>query len=246
MRRRAAELWLTAGCLLITGCLSVRSDVRATPKKKSADTHAKKKDTDDAAKTKETDRKRERLSSSLAVAELKQQRTQMQATRATEDKATALVASRRALVLAEKALRLHDDRTAPQRIARSEQSLLRSQDRISESEEELQQLEMMYAEEEFADQTKEIVLERSRRRLARSRRDRELQQADSTVLTEKTLPRDREALAHAVKDKQRAVAKAEHDIEVTRLSQEIDALNTAAELTKLRNEIEDLDDSEQE
>ena len=59
---------------------------------------------------------------------------------------------------------------AVERVSRAELGFQFAQDGAKEAEQELQQLEMMYQEDEFADKTKEIVLERGRRRLERSKR----------------------------------------------------------------------------
>ena len=72
---------------------------------------------------------------------------------------------------------------------------------LAEAQQELEQLELMYSEEEFADQTKEIVLERGRRRLERTQRDLELRRADFATLQEQTLPVERREHELRVVDK---------------------------------------------
>lgn len=98
----------------------------------------------------------------------------------------------------------------PSRISWAELRLQRSVDGVAESREELEQLEQMYAGDDFADGTKEIVLERGRRRLERSERDLELRRKDHEVLVGQTIPL--ETREHEIK-----LEEKQNSLEIARL-----------------------------
>ncbi|UCG32816.1 MAG: hypothetical protein JSU68_14260 [Phycisphaerales bacterium] len=152
----------------------------------------------------------------------------------------AVAEAERELELEQRRLATFERRSAPNRIEWSRLGLLRAEDRLKEAEEELAQLELMYAEEDFADQTKEIVLERGRRRLERSRCDLELRTQDHAILTEETIPTELREHELNVEKKTEVLGKAQRDAEASALDNQIGIISAEAELARLEGEIEAL------
>ena len=94
------------------------------------------------------------------------------------------------LDLAERRMRVFKEVEIPNRTARSELSLSWAENNLQNAQEELDQLLLMYKDEQFADQTKEIVIDRSRRELERTKRDVELRRGEHETLVSETLPRE--------------------------------------------------------
>ena len=116
-------------------------------------------------------RKLAKLERSRDIAGEKLAKARMTEVHAATDKETARARAEHELELEAARMQKFSQLEVPNRIAWAELRLTQAQDRVRDSEEELHQLELMYAEEDFADQTKEIVLDRSRRRVERSHRD---------------------------------------------------------------------------
>ncbi|HEY3244227.1 MAG TPA: hypothetical protein VGM03_12845 [Phycisphaerae bacterium] len=197
----------------------------------------------DEARKKEDERarKRAKLERDAQIARLKlgQARTGSQNSEAQQQ--SAMTKANADLELSTRKLANFKEQTAPTRVARGELSLQRSQDGVKEAEEELAQLEMMYKDEQFAGQTKEIVLERGRRRLNRSRRDLEIQQTEFATLKEKTLPVEVGELELQVQDKQREIDRLKREAEATRIDKQIGILSAEAEVARLDQELSDLE-----
>ncbi len=132
------------------------------------------------------------------------------------------------------------EHAVPSRIKWSELSLARAGDRVQEATEELDQLEKMYAEEDFADGTKEIVLERGRRSLKRSQEDLELRRADHATLVEKTLPLEKTEHEQGVEKKTMAAEQAQLQAEAARLEKNINVMSAESELARIDSEIDAL------
>jgi hypothetical protein len=86
--------------------------------------------------------------------------------------------------------------------------LARAQDAHRESEEELQQLEMMYAEQDLADKTREIVLSRGRRSLERAAKALDISLRELAALESMGLPQERAKLALEADRKARELERA--------------------------------------
>lgn len=110
---------------------------------------------------------------------------------------------------------------APQRLAEADLSLDRSAGRLADSRAELAQIVAMYAGEEFAESSKELVIERSRRGVEQAERSLALQRAEREHLETVELPR-------AALKKQRALDAAKHKLMLAerRLKMEAESLAT--------------------
>lgn len=109
---------------------------------------------------------------------------------------------------AQKALAHFDEFEKPMRLARAELELKGSRDYLSEQEEEMQQLELMYEKDDLGDKTKEIVLARGKRRLARAKESFALSQKEMGDLKGVELPKQREKLEREVTAKERDLERA--------------------------------------
>ena len=185
-------------------------------------------------------RKLAKLERDLAVARQRVVRARMDAEHAEGEHKATLDNAQQELALELMRQSIFTERSAPNRIEWSKLGLLRGQDRVLEAQEELRQLELMYAEEDFADQTKEIVLHRSRRRLERSNRDLDLRREDAAILTDKTIPLETAEHEGRVMQKTAALDKARRATEASRLDKQIALMSAEAEVARLEAEIDAL------
>jgi len=185
------------------------------------------------------ERKIVKLERELEVARLNLEKAKLAAEFAELRDAAGVAKAEFELELAERRLQTFTERTAPARIAWGELNLQRAEDGATEAREELDQLELMYREEEFADKTKEIVLERGRRRLERTLRDLELQRADFATLGEQTLPVERAEHEQAVVEKREALQRARENVRTGAIEQKVGLLNAEGEIMRLEHELAD-------
>ncbi len=202
------------------------ADAEAEEKEKQAEEDAK-----DA-------RKLAKFGRDLDVARQKVIQARMAREHAEAQHAVTVAQAEQELELETQRLRTFTERSVPNRIEWSRLALVRAEDRVKENGEELKQLEMMYAEEDFADQTKEIVLERGRRRLERSQRDLELRREDFAILTEKTIPMETAEHELKVEQNTKGLEKARRDAEAATIEKKIGLMSGAAEVARLEAELE--------
>lgn len=183
-------------------------------------------------------RKLAKLDRDLTLAEHKLARAKLARTHSDVKHGQAVAVAQRELDLQRQRLATFNDRSAPLRIEETHLDLTRAEDRAKESDEELKQLELMYAEEDFADQTKEIVLQRGRRNLARSLKALELKRQKLSILTERTLPTERTELEMSLAAKERALQQAQRDAQAATLDQQIAILSAESEVARLNDEIQ--------
>jgi hypothetical protein len=188
-------------------------------------------------------RKLAKLERDQDVAQQSLQKAKLSLEHAESRNAAATAKADAELELARRKLEDFDNHGAPSRIAHAELSLQRATDNATEAEEELQQLEAMYNEDEFADQTKEIVLERARRRLERTRRDLELRRKDFETLSERTIPREHRELELAVVNKTEARKRTLENAETGMIDQRIALINAEGKIETLEQEMSDTRES---
>lgn len=224
-----------------SGATVAQTEAASKDAGKTAEAEAKEKEKKEEEEAKDA-RQLAKLQRDIAIAHERVAKAHMDQahTRARHD--AALADAERELALAADRLRIFNERTAPNRINRARLDLTRAEDRTKEAEEELRQLEMMYAEEDFADQTKEIVLERGRRRLERTHRDLELHREELATLTDRTIPLETAEHELRVEQKTRARDKAGRDAESSMLDKHIAVMAAEAEVPRLEAEIAALED----
>lgn len=193
-----------------------------------------------AKEARERQRKLARLERSLEVARLSLAKSRIAGEHAEAQHAEALAKADAELELARRRLENFRKITAPHRIARAELGLLRAEDGLRNAQEELEQLERMYSEEQFADQTKEIVIDRARRQLQRTQRDLELQRAEFRTLADVTLPLEQRELELALAQQERAAADLRRAYETAQIERRVTLLNGEAEVQRLTDELADL------
>ena len=110
--------------------------------------------------------------------------------------------------------------------------LARQENRAVEARMELEELEAMYAEDEFAGKTKELVLERGRRNLALAERSLELDRIELQLLTETELPMKEREL-------RRELRTAEEELADARTAREQAELDQERKLRKARHTVEE-------
>jgi len=142
------------------------------------------------------------------------------------------------LELSRKQLARFDSIDAAVRLDRARLDLAGAQDRHREAEEELQQLEMMYAEQDLADKTREIVVNRGRRSLERAAKALDIQLRELAALESQGLPQERAKLALEVDRKSRDLEKMRRAAVDSLRERQIALLAAESELADARAEKE--------
>ena len=186
------------------------------------------------------DRRRADQARSLAELDSRVDRVDLDQAAAMASEIVALAAAERELRTAQEDL---DHFTGVERQRRLDEDALgvqASADGLLESREELAQLEMMYKDSQLGDATAEIVLNRSRRRLARAEEGHRLRLQRSQDLQSIELPRELERLQHELRAKQVALENVRRAQEKARLEREAARRDLAFERTKLERELDDI------
>jgi hypothetical protein len=118
----------------------------------------------------------------------------------------------------------------PNQLAKSKLELTRRRDSLTEQQEELAQLEMLYEKQDLADKTREIVLQRGKRRVERAQDDLAISERESATLESKTLPRQRAKLAFEIEAKTRELDEQKSEAQVTQLEKRMAVRTAEAEL----------------
>lgn len=106
---------------------------------------------------------------------------------------------------------------------------------------ELAELEAMYADEEFAEKTKELVLTRGRRNAEHARRGLELQERKLAQLTQTELPEEEQGLKQALMRAKHERKAAQLEIEVVGLKTKVTIERAEEELREAREKLEKLE-----
>lgn len=244
------------GCLLggLAGCTSAgnkttpvvsqpRADAPTAAKSESkpSDDAADKLEEFEIAETKNT-RKLAKLERDLNIASERLAKSRMSEAHAAIAQKVAVAKAGREFELEAQRSKTFRERAVPNRLAWAELRLAQAQDRVKDAEEELHQLGLMYAEEHFADQTKEIVLQRSRRRLERSHRDLELRVEDHAILTEKTIPLELTEHEQKVEQKERTLENARRDAESSKLDKRIAVMSAESDVVRVGVELKSIEE----
>ena len=125
------------------------------------------------------------------------------------------------LEMAEVELSHVDESDAPRKRAEKAKDVKAEEDELFEAEEELKQLEMLYKDEDLADKTREIVIERSKRKIARAKEGLEIARSEMTSLEKHELVQERKKLALEVDEKKRALESLKKRHEISALEKSI-------------------------
>lgn len=138
------------------------------------------------------------------------------------------------LEIAKKSLAQFDSTGSAIRLDRERLNLAGAQDRHREAEEELRQLEMMYAEQDLADKTREIVVNRGRRSLERAAKALDIQLRELSALESQGLPQERAKLALDVDRKTRELERARRSAADSVREKRIALLGAESDLAEAR------------
>lgn len=184
-------------------------------------------------------RKQSRSQRELQMAEMKLAKAKAQLELAEKQNVQALEKARADLEIAGRKLKTFKEKSRAERIDRAELGFAMSQDSVKEAEQELEQLELMYKDDQFADKTKEIVLERGRRRMERSKKSLAIETASIALLKSETLPVEELEQELAFKDKREALEKLQRDQEFGIIDQRIGLIAAEGEVLRLKDDISD-------
>lgn len=171
------------------------------------------------------------------LARRKLERAQFDAEMGQREGEITLSKARAELDLARKELEHFVAFDMPQRLASGQLDLQQTADGMSEQSEEMQQLELMYAKDDLADKTKEIVIVRGKRRLERAKQRLDLATKAQTDLRDVQLPQQRLKLELAVKDKEVEVMRAELGMKAGAMDKEMALIGAKQELAKAERDL---------
>jgi hypothetical protein len=189
------RLLIIAACALAPACIGV-SHKEAAPAPAA----------DHASSERDLATARDKLAIARLQADLAEKRAETTRIRKTTE-----------LELARAELAQFDENDAPNRLAKSKLDLARHHDALTEQREELAQLAMMYEKEDLADKTREIVLQRGKRRVERAEADLAISERDTSSLEAKSLPRERAKLVLEIDAKTRELDEMKREAEATLL-----------------------------
>jgi hypothetical protein len=216
--------------LVSSGCASApKDDQKAAPSDKSSDAE---KSAQDSLKPAQLERQR-------AIERNKVARARMDVEANRRSDAAALEKAKAELAQAEQARKRFGEEEAPIKTERAQLDLQEAQDSLAENREELDQLEMMYKADDLADKTKEIVLNRGKRRLERAQQRLALQQREANSL-QSELDQTRAKLELAVTEKKVELERMQRSVESDALEKDTAVLSAQAELARVEEELAQL------
>ncbi|NUP96741.1 MAG: hypothetical protein HUU28_11320 [Planctomycetaceae bacterium] len=109
----------------------------------------------------------------------------------------------------------------PRELEESQLSLDRQTQGKLEAEQELREMEATYAKDQFATDTKELVLMRHRKRLEFAERGLRIAHAEFTDKRDVELPKAQREAERRLRESEQSVADAEHALERTKLSSQM-------------------------
>ncbi len=240
-----ALLPLTVALIACDSAATSEKEVGTVAKKKDKkSTKTKKKKATDSETKKVA--KRDGVTRKLAIARQKHAKSNLAAEYGAIENKNKITKAEQDLDIATTKLLHHEQYTAPNRLARGQFDLRNAEDRYEESQEEMTQLELMYAEEDFADKTKEIVLQRGRRRLERSRTNLDLRSKSLLFLQNNALPLEHKELELKVERAGLLLDKTRRDATASELDKQIAILTADAAVAKLEFELQELDEKDEE
>ncbi len=122
---------------------------------------------------------------------------------------------------AKTALAVFTNKELPNKTASAKIGLDSARYSVDEARAELDELVAMYSAEEFAQKTKELVLQRGRRRLEIAERRLAVETAEFAIETEDLLPRRGKELANAAREAERKVERMRLEHEIATLQQQL-------------------------
>src|SRR5688572_2507016 len=211
MRRLGSWLAFAGVCALATSMLPACA-ASATDKASAKSEDWKKAD---AKKEGEKKKKKESQARAVELARGKLAHARLEQETAKRKKDAAVDQARKELSLADEALEDFKVNEAPLRVRKAELEIKEAEDSHAENLEEFEQLKLMYAEQDLADTTRELVMHRTERRIARSKQELELARAELDHLKEGEIAMEHAKLELEVSEKQHALEDAQLDSRVS-------------------------------
>lgn len=184
-------------------------------------------------------RKAEKRSHELELARLELENEEFDQEHARAEAQRKLEEARKALSEAQLALEHFVGRVQPRELAEATLSLDRSKQRREEAQLELREMEATYAKDQFAKDTKELVLSRHRKQLEFASRDLELSQQRFDDERGVQLPKSQREHEKKVRDAEAAVRDAEVGLRRTNAKAEM-------ALRRGRFKVKELEQSEED
>lgn len=184
---------------------------------------------------------RAKLDRDLAIAREKVAQTELAGQQQQAASRDALARAEKAVEISTNKLRFLETQDAPARLEQARLGFQGAQDGVQESREELTQLEEMYKETELADKTREIVIQRAKRRLARAEWYLKNEQKSLELLEKERIPLEIADARKQLDVDSKALAEEQRKAAAGAVSQKIDLLNAQSEVTRIEAEIAKLD-----
>lgn len=173
----------------------------------------------------------------LQVAELETQAATLKATDELED-------AQRKLEEARRALEHFKTREMPHELADGRLGLDRAIQRKEEAALELKEMEATFKKDEFATDTKELVLARHKKSLEFATRSLELEEKQYADLEREKLPRQLRELEQKLREAERAVRDAEEELKKVALENEVKLAKARFELKELERPLDEDEDED--
>ena len=237
--------------LLVSACASAEEDravnelvaqepaAAAAGKGAKGDKPADEKAEDPEAKARKAAFKREDRGHDLAQAQMELRLAEMGAEASLMQAEQAVADANRELEEKERALAVFNQFEQPHKLSEGQLSLDRALHRRELQADELNELKAMYAAEDFAAMTKELVLKRGVKGLEFAERGLELERKKLQLLTEETLPKQARELRAAVEKAQRGVRQAEQALAKAKLENEQKLAGARHKVTKLERPLDE-------
>ena len=175
----------------------------------------------------------------LALAELELEKAQLESEQGLAKAELALKLATGKLVEAQATLAAFNERGKVIDHGERKLAVDRTSGRAEDAAAELAELEAMYAEEEFAEKTKELVLTRGRRALTHSKRQLELENKKLEKLVQVDQVIERQKLERGLQEAEGKVEGAKLAVEIAKLEGRVGVEKAAHKLKKARDKDED-------
>lgn len=180
---------------------------------------------------------REKLQRELAIAREKVAHCEVSAGVEAADNADALARAVAAQTVSTDKFKHLEGSDAPARVEAAKLRLQEATDGLQEAREELAQLEEMYKETELADKTREIVIQRTKRRLARAEWSLRNETRSLELLQKEKLPLEIAEAQKQVNDDARAVEQQKRKNELAGLAKRIELLTARSEVARVESDL---------
>lgn len=142
---------------------------------------------------------------------------------------------------AKRKLEIWEASEKPERLARIQLRIDQGRDRLVQAEQELKELEAMYAAEEFANMTKELVLYRGRKQVEFAKRDLELDEQAATREKDSEIPLEENEKRRAAEQAHNDWIDANEDLERAMQERALGIWSATQEIETLRRKIRRVD-----